>query len=171
MNIYISTPRSLSSIIYNNLSYYNLDPTKKYAYLFRLSNPPGYYICDVVICLVSIIYLVISLLLCTCSPPYRQNMAHTCVEPQTEVSFALFEKILRQNICPHQRSSIRRAQGYLKSMALSTVLEISKTSGLHPWWTDIHYQMDTFLQSVNIGKTAFGKEEVATDSYRNLVLS
>ncbi|KAH8691036.1 hypothetical protein GQ44DRAFT_732029 [Phaeosphaeriaceae sp. PMI808] len=73
---------------------------------------------------------------------------------QDAKSFRLFEKLLRQDLCLHQKARVDEAQQYYESVVQSKLLVLSKYPQAYGWRPDIQRQFDTFMESASIETTS-----------------
>jgi hypothetical protein len=67
----------------------------------------------------------------------------------------LLEKLLCQDICPHQRSRVRDAQQYYQLIAQPRLFELSHRFGFNGCKIDMQRQFEEFLEVANIGRIVF----------------
>jgi hypothetical protein len=100
----------------------------------------------------------------------RRIMAYQDTSLQSTGSRALFEKMLCQSTCLHQRTRVEKAQAHYRSVAFPQLLQRFDIPGSHTLWTDMQRQFGEFLETVNIGKTASGAKRVPTHCSRSIAL-
>lgn len=82
-------------------------------------------------------------------------MAQRNIHEQEEKSSVLFDKLLGQDLCSHQRARLRKAHAYHNLRIQSRLTELSRMTRRQTLCSDIERQFHAFLDSANIGGKNF----------------